>query len=51
MGTERGIRAAEVGMARQQGSTTVTLGPRILRTETAGIVDARIILDKLGDLG
>ncbi|MGE5390819.1 MAG: 16S rRNA (uracil(1498)-N(3))-methyltransferase [Deltaproteobacteria bacterium] len=51
VGPEGGFSSAEVERARQQGCTTLTLGPRILRTETAGIVAASIILYELGDLG
>lgn len=51
VGPEGGFSAAEVERARQHGSSTATLGPRILRTETAGIVAASIILYQLGDLG
>ncbi|NLW90505.1 MAG: 16S rRNA (uracil(1498)-N(3))-methyltransferase [Syntrophomonadaceae bacterium] len=51
VGPEGGFSPTEVEMARQHGCTTVTLGSRILRTETAGIVAASIILYELGDLG
>ena len=33
------------------GAHIVTLGPRILRTETAGIVTAALLQYELGDLG
>lgn len=50
VGPEGGFSSAEAEAARQHGCHTVTLGPRILRTETAGIVAAAIILYQLGDL-
>lgn len=51
IGPEGGFDAPEVEEARQRGVVTVTLGPRILRTETAGIVCLSLILHKWGDLG
>ena len=36
IGPEGGYAAAEVDLARENGIKAVTLGPRILRTETAG---------------
>lgn len=38
IGPEGGLARAEVEAARRAGAVTVTLGPRILRTETAGLV-------------
>ncbi|WP_206199029.1 16S rRNA (uracil(1498)-N(3))-methyltransferase [Thermoanaerobacterium sp. PSU-2] len=51
IGPEGGFSPSEVTMATKNGAVTVTLGPRILRTETAGIVAGSIILYELGDLG
>ncbi len=51
IGPEGGFTEAEVGLARSQGIVTVSLGPRILRAETAGIVAAAAILYQHGDLG
>lgn len=51
VGPEGGFSPEEVALARRYGCPTVTLGPRILRTETAGIAAASIILYHLGDLG
>jgi len=51
VGPEGGFSTAEVEMVCQYGGLAVSLGPRILRTETAGIVAASIILYELGDLG
>lgn len=51
VGAEGGFEPTEVDLARRYGLVTVTLGPRILRTETAGIVAAAAVLYELGDLG
>lgn len=51
IGPEGGFEAEEVEEARQRGVVTVTLGPRILRTETAGLVSLALIMNKWGDLG
>ncbi|HHY62150.1 MAG: 16S rRNA (uracil(1498)-N(3))-methyltransferase [Bacillota bacterium] len=51
IGPEGGFSHAEVEYARAHGATTVTLGQRILRTETAGPVVAAIILYHMGELG
>jgi 16S rRNA (uracil1498-N3)-methyltransferase len=40
----------EVGMARAHGFMTVSLGPRVLRTETAAIVLISIVRYSLGEL-
>ena len=47
IGSEGGFEAGEVEKMRQAGGISVTLGPRILRTETAGIaVLAAVFYDK-----
>lgn len=47
IGPEGGFEAAEVERMREAGGVSVTLGPRIMRTETAGIaVLAAIFYDK-----
>ena len=47
IGSEGGFEAAEVEKMRTAGGVSVTLGPRILRTETAGIaVLAAVLYDK-----
>jgi len=47
IGSEGGFEAAEVEKMREAGGISVTLGPRILRTETAGIaVLAAVFYDK-----
>ena len=33
------------------GAVVVTMGPRVLRSETAGIVAAALVLDTLGEMG
>lgn len=51
IGPEGGFSQKEVEQAVQYGTLPVTLGPRILRTETAGLVVASAILYHYGDLG
>lgn len=51
VGPEGGFSQREARLAADKGFHLVTLGPRIMRTETAGIVTAAIILYELGDLG
>lgn len=47
IGPEGGLEAAEVEKMREAGGVSVTLGPRIMRTETAGIaVLSAIFYDK-----
>ncbi|MBK8574964.1 MAG: RsmE family RNA methyltransferase [Elusimicrobia bacterium] len=48
IGAEGGFDPAEVDRARARGVIPVTLGPRILRTETAGIFVASSLLYELG---
>jgi 16S rRNA (uracil1498-N3)-methyltransferase len=50
IGPEGGFSAGEVGLATRAGARAVTLGPRILRAETAAIVAATLALDALGAL-
>lgn len=51
IGPEGGFSMNEVEAAMANGAIPVTLGPRILRTETAGLVAATAILYHFGDLG
>jgi 16S rRNA (uracil1498-N3)-methyltransferase len=50
IGPEGGFSPAEVTLAREFGALTVSLGPRILRTETAGPILAALALYEAGDL-
>ena len=51
IGPEGGFARQEVDRAVDLGAQTVSLGPRILRSETAGIVAAAAVLYDLGELG
>jgi len=51
IGPEGGFDAEEVALAREAGAQVVSLGRRILRSETAGIVAAAAVLYELGELG
>lgn len=51
IGPEGGFDPSEIEKLKELGASIVTLGPRILRTETAGLVAAAVILYELGDLG
>jgi 16S rRNA (uracil1498-N3)-methyltransferase len=44
IGPEGGFSEIEVNRALKQGVQTASLGPRILRTETAGLVASAIIM-------
>jgi len=50
IGPEGGFTFEEVILAQRYGIVPITLGPRILRAETAGLVAAAAILYELGDL-
>ncbi|HZC06064.1 MAG TPA: 16S rRNA (uracil(1498)-N(3))-methyltransferase [Ktedonobacterales bacterium] len=50
IGPEGGFSVDEVRQAREAGALPVTLGPRILRAETAAIVATALALDTLGAL-
>ena len=47
IGPEGGFDPSEIELAKADGITPVTLGKRILRTETAGLVTAVILLHRL----
>ncbi|MDY0268080.1 RsmE family RNA methyltransferase [Trichloromonas sp.] len=51
VGPEGGFTAAEIEEAQGTGILVVSLGGRILRTETAAIVGAALLQYALGDLG
>ncbi len=50
IGPEGGFEESEVKFAKQNGVTPVSLGPRILRTETAGLVTAALVLYEAGEM-
>jgi 16S rRNA (uracil1498-N3)-methyltransferase len=50
IGPEGGLTEAEHAAARSAGFTTVRLGPRILRTETAAIAALSVLQREFGDL-
>lgn len=51
IGPEGGFEEDEIAFARESGVHPITLGPRILRTETAGFTTLACILYEIGDLG
>lgn len=51
VGPEGGFSPAEAAQARAAGVLPVSLGPRILRTETAGPAAVALVLYEWGDLG
>jgi 16S rRNA (uracil1498-N3)-methyltransferase len=51
IGPEGGFDHGEVFLAQHQGIQVATLGARILRSETAGIVSTAIVMSVLGELG
>ncbi|WP_315116870.1 16S rRNA (uracil(1498)-N(3))-methyltransferase [uncultured Clostridium sp.] len=51
IGPEGGFEEKEICELKNIGAHIVTLGPRILRTETAGFVCTSLIMYELGDLG
>lgn len=51
VGPEGGLTAAEVDALSRAGAELVTLGPTILRTETAGIVASALAIHARGGLG
>ena len=50
IGPEGGLAAAEAELAAARGARLVTLGKRILRTETAAIAVLSIVMYQWGDL-
>ncbi len=51
IGPEGGFEECEILKLKDAGAEIVTLGPRILRTETAGLTCLSLIMYELGDLG
>jgi 16S rRNA (uracil1498-N3)-methyltransferase len=50
IGPEGGFSSKEIDLARRYGLLPVTMGPRILRAETAGLVAATAIFYEWGDM-
>lgn len=51
IGPEGGLSAAEIALAEAAGFTGIRLGPRIMRTETAGVAALTAVQVLWGDLG
>lgn len=51
IGTEGGLEEQEILLLREAGAKIISLGKRILRTETAPIVISGIVMYEIGDIG
>jgi 16S rRNA (uracil1498-N3)-methyltransferase len=51
VGPEGGFEEEEIEELKQIGAHIITLGPRILRTETAGFVCTSLVMYELSDIG
>lgn len=51
IGPEGGFEESEIDILRNHGAKILSLGPRILRTETAGLMIHSILQYELGDVG
>ena len=51
IGPEGGFSDGEAALCRQNGVQTVSIGPRILRTETAALAALSVVMYECGDLG
>lgn len=51
IGPEGGFEEAEVARARAAGAVIVTMGARVLRSETAGLVASMLVMHASGELG
>ncbi len=51
IGPEGGYEADEVARAQAAGAAVVTMGQRVLRSETAGLVAATLVMQAIGELG
>lgn len=51
IGPEGGFAEEEAALAREAGCVAVSLGPRVLRSETAGIVAVALVMHELGEMG
>jgi len=50
IGPEGGLTDAEIALACESGAVKISLGPRILRTETAAVVASALTLYELGQM-
>ena len=50
VGPEGGFTEREINLAKEHGYTSVSLGPRRLRSETAGFLLTALVLSQLGEL-
>jgi 16S rRNA (uracil1498-N3)-methyltransferase len=50
IGAEGGMSESEINALREAGAQIVTLGPRILRAETAAIASVAMVMTLWGDL-
>ena len=51
IGPEGGFAEEEIAVAQRCGVQPVSLGPRVLRAETAALAAAAIVLSVLGEMG
>ena len=51
VGPEGGFSDQEVIISQKHGALVVTMGPRILRTETASLAAVATIMYEYGDMG
>jgi len=51
IGPEGGFEPSEVAAAEAAGAAVVTMGERVLRSETAGLVAATLVMQAVGELG
>jgi 16S rRNA (uracil1498-N3)-methyltransferase len=51
VGPEGGLTSDEVRRLAESGAVVASLGPRLLRTETAGAVAVALLQSRYGDLG
>lgn len=51
IGPEGGFEDAEIQAGHDAGATVVTLGSRVLRSETAGLIASTLVMQACGELG
>jgi 16S rRNA (uracil1498-N3)-methyltransferase len=51
IGPEAGFSVAELKLLEDAGARFVSLGSLVLRTETAALVAAAVVMHRLGELG